>query len=295
MYNHQLDTFLEVAKAGSFSAAAGKLYISSSAVSQQISSLEHDLKVSLFIRGKKGVTLTEAGQYLLVQAEEIVSENAILRRKLIEIATRNSFICIGTSMFEKCRLLYELWVLFSMETKAYDIRMVSIEDKRSGLEEAELIESIASEAPWQNDMSFLELCQVPYGFAVAKGHPLEQSPCIDPETLAGQTIAVIRQSPADPAYAACQELERIGANLLYYEAFSPSIIWDCSYYRRMLMVPVVWSDILFDVTVKPCRWTYSVPYGIFCRHELSEPAKEFLEFIRQTYQDGEKQIIPVFG
>ena len=72
MYNHQLKTFLEVAEAGSFAGAAMKLYISSSAVIQQINNLEEDLKVSLFTRSKKGVCLTEAGEFLLERAKEIM-------------------------------------------------------------------------------------------------------------------------------------------------------------------------------------------------------------------------------
>ena len=284
MYNHQLDTFMEVAEAGSFAAAASRLFISPSAVSQQISSLERDLKVSLFDRGKKGVTLTEAGEYLLPKAREFEAKDENLRKRILEINTRNSTICIGTSMFEKCRMLYDLWVLFSMESHKYDIRMVSIENKHTSLADAQLIESIANGARWQKEMDFLELRQIPYGFAIARGHPLEHCSRLSLEDMAGQTIAVIRQSSEDPANAACADLEKHDANLLYYDAFSPSIIWDCSYYRRMLMVPVIWEDILFDVTIKPCEWEHSVPYGIFSKKEISQPAAEFLAFIRKTAQ-----------
>ena len=57
--------FLEVARAGNISAAAQKLYISQSAVSQSIRQLEQQLKVRLFSRSTKGVTLTSEGQTLL--------------------------------------------------------------------------------------------------------------------------------------------------------------------------------------------------------------------------------------
>ena len=48
MYNRQLDTFIQVADAGSFSKAAEALYISATAVMKQINLLEGHLEVQLF-------------------------------------------------------------------------------------------------------------------------------------------------------------------------------------------------------------------------------------------------------
>ena len=50
MYNHQLDTFIQVADAGSFSKAAEEMFISSTAVMKQINLLESSLEVQLFNR-----------------------------------------------------------------------------------------------------------------------------------------------------------------------------------------------------------------------------------------------------
>ena len=294
MYNHQLKTFLEVAEAGSFAGAAMKLYISSSAVIQQINNLEEDLKVSLFTRSRKGVCLTEAGEFLLGRVREIIRENDLLRQRLIEIDIRNKAIYIGTSMFEKCRLLYELWVLFSMESKKYEVRMITMDEMHDGLKRADLIECVHNCAPWQKNMDFLELCRVPYGFAVAKSHPFENKKMITMANIKGQTVAVLRQGTADPVNRVCHVLEEAGADMRYYDAFSPSVIWDCSYYKWLLLIPAVWEDIIFDMTVRPCQWDYTVPYGIFYRKDLSVPAAEFLAFIRETYrEDGASRIVPV--
>lgn len=56
--------FKEVAEEQSISAAAKNLYISQSAVSQSIKQLEDQLKVRLFIRGPRGVTLSGEGRLL---------------------------------------------------------------------------------------------------------------------------------------------------------------------------------------------------------------------------------------
>jgi len=58
-----------VAKYLSFSKAASKLYISQSAVSQNIKSLEKELNTELFIRSTKNVSLSKSGSLLLDHIE----------------------------------------------------------------------------------------------------------------------------------------------------------------------------------------------------------------------------------
>jgi len=57
-----LKTFLEVASTGSFGAAAGRLFVTQSAVSLRVHRLEEQLGRPLFERGKGGVALTPAGR-----------------------------------------------------------------------------------------------------------------------------------------------------------------------------------------------------------------------------------------
>ncbi|MBR0143240.1 MAG: LysR family transcriptional regulator [Clostridia bacterium] len=56
--------FCTVVESGSFSAAAEKLYVTQSAVSQSIRSLEESLGATLFVRKKSGVTPTSMGTLL---------------------------------------------------------------------------------------------------------------------------------------------------------------------------------------------------------------------------------------
>lgn len=58
MYNPQLDTFICVVEAGSFSKAAEELYISAPAVIKQINSLENSLNLQLFERTHRGLIIT---------------------------------------------------------------------------------------------------------------------------------------------------------------------------------------------------------------------------------------------
>jgi DNA-binding transcriptional LysR family regulator len=68
--NYELyKVFYQVALHLSFSKAAENLFISQSAVSQNIKKLEKELKSELFIRSTKNVQLTEAGKILLEHIE----------------------------------------------------------------------------------------------------------------------------------------------------------------------------------------------------------------------------------
>ena len=72
MYNPQLETFLRVADAGSFSRAAEEAYITPTAVIKQINLLEESLGVKLFDRTHRGLTLTKAGRSLFQDAKYII-------------------------------------------------------------------------------------------------------------------------------------------------------------------------------------------------------------------------------
>jgi DNA-binding transcriptional LysR family regulator len=72
----RLPAFREVARRGSFAAAADALWLTPSAVSQQMASLEREVGTRLFERTHRGVRLTVAGTRLLAHADALLERLA---------------------------------------------------------------------------------------------------------------------------------------------------------------------------------------------------------------------------
>ena len=110
MYNHQLDTFIKTADLGSFGKAGEALYISSTAVIQQINLLENLCGFKLFVRSNHGVKLTPAGRSLYEDAKALIhfSEDALQKARLLAESSEST-LRIGTSLLYKCRMLPDLW------------------------------------------------------------------------------------------------------------------------------------------------------------------------------------------
>ncbi len=74
MFESKILVFYHVAKEKSFSIAAMKLNMCQSSVTRQIQKYESELKVKLFFRDKRSVSLTEEGKILLEKAFFIINE-----------------------------------------------------------------------------------------------------------------------------------------------------------------------------------------------------------------------------
>jgi len=72
MNDKQLQSFIVVAKLGSFSKAADELFLSKQALKKQIDSLERELCFTLFVRSAQGMTLTSAGKEYYTGAVEVL-------------------------------------------------------------------------------------------------------------------------------------------------------------------------------------------------------------------------------
>ncbi|PEJ52368.1 LysR family transcriptional regulator [Bacillus sp. AFS002410] len=89
--------FVKAVEYGSFTGAADALNYTQSGISRMISDLEAEWKVTLFERGRTGITLTSDGLKLLPQLKRICNEHEILRMQVEDLHDMKSgMIRIGT-------------------------------------------------------------------------------------------------------------------------------------------------------------------------------------------------------
>ncbi len=87
MHIETLKVFCDIIESGSFSYAASQNFVTQSAVSQQVRSLEDKYDCRLIERGRAGVKPTAAGQLLYNSSKEIVRRFLELENKLHEIGS----------------------------------------------------------------------------------------------------------------------------------------------------------------------------------------------------------------
>ena len=85
MLFRQMKYFISVVECNSFTEAAEQCYISQSAISQQIRSLEKELGVELIHRENRRFTLTPVGEYFYEQSKGILNEVEDIRRETFRI------------------------------------------------------------------------------------------------------------------------------------------------------------------------------------------------------------------
>ncbi|WP_232381127.1 LysR family transcriptional regulator [Paenibacillus tianjinensis] len=82
---YQLKTFIKIAQTGNLTEAAAQLNTSQPAVSAHLKSLEKEVGFALFHRSSKGMTITEKGSQLIVEAQNILSSIDKFQLKVNEL------------------------------------------------------------------------------------------------------------------------------------------------------------------------------------------------------------------
>jgi len=134
----QYKIFNEAASTLSFSLAARNLFISQSAVSQTIHTLEKELNTQLFIRKPKGVILTNEGKLLFQQISQALSlitnaENQIINQHNLT----KGLLTIGASDTLSENYLMPYLVQFNQRYPGVKIQMVN----RTSLEIIDLLKT----------------------------------------------------------------------------------------------------------------------------------------------------------
>ena len=120
----QLEYIVAIAENKSLTKAAQQFYISQSALSQQLSKLENELKLKLFVRDKQGFRPTPAGKLYIENAKRII----LIRDKTYEELARYSqrqekSILIGAAAGRSTTLFAHVYPDFKEKYPDYEISL----------------------------------------------------------------------------------------------------------------------------------------------------------------------------
>lgn len=194
-----LQAFVEVARFGSFSAAAEHLYLSQPAISKRIAALEDDLDTLLFDRIGRKVTLTATGVSLLPRARGLLNDAVDLRRMASELRGQIAGpLTIATSHHIGLHRLPGVLRDFGQDhpNVSFDIRFMDSEVACRAVQSGELRMAVVTLPP-PNEVPNLRTIPVwpdPLVFVVAPEHPLAARP--DPGLVDLAAYPAVLPSPA---------------------------------------------------------------------------------------------------
>ncbi len=291
---NQVSTFLTVADCGSFTSAGEKLFISSSAVAQQVRSLEVSLGAKLLYRTTHGVRLTDIGRYFAEECRLLVRKNNEIREKIqIMNYEHENCIVLGISMWQNCSLFYSLWGQFSSLHEQFQIRTVRMSDefrlKRQGDSFPHLIESIRDREPWQQDYEFLHLCEDRIVFAVPKAHPLAEYESLSYEDMRPYTLVTAPANLAPEPDQLAADAAAAGITVKRSQRYDFPLFTEGSLNNWIIQIPEAWSYLLTDYRIIPGTQESFHEYGFFYREPMNTPLRLFLDFVKTGFLMSESQ------
>lgn len=122
----QLRALMTIAREGSFTAAAEKLFVTQSALSQQIKTLETELGLQLFERQGRRITITAPGELVLARAQQMLAQLQQLHSDLAAFQrVAQGRLRIGTSDTVCLYLLPPVVQAFRQAYPAVDIHLTN--------------------------------------------------------------------------------------------------------------------------------------------------------------------------
>lgn len=291
MYNHQLDTFIQVADAGSFSKAAQALYISSTAVMKQINLLESSLEVQLFQRTPRGLNLTDAGKSYYQDAKYMIqyAKDAQTRARNA-MQNNNSVIRIGTSLMTPSQFLMELWPRVHALHPELKFQMVNFDNTPENAREIlgnlgqniDLVAGIFDETMLAlRCCDAMELMRVPICCAVSIYHPLAQKKMLSIEDLSGQRLMLIKRNWSKYVDRLRDELwaEHPDIQIVDFPFYNLEVFNQCEHENALLMAVPQWEGVHPLLKILPVDWEHSIPFGLLHSPTPSATVRKLMDAI----------------
>ena len=291
MYNPQLDTFIKVAEAGSFSKAAQALFITPTAVIKQMNLLENRLGVTLFHRSHQGLSLSRAGESLLADARHIVrySQDAVARARVADRAEKH-VIRVGMSLLTPTAPLSDLWPRIRERCPGMSMQIVTFENTPEAPrtlgslgQDIDVILGVFDDLMLrERGCAGLEISREPLCCAVPAGSDLAEHERVTLDDLRGETFMLIRSGWTE---ATDHLRDRIRADypdiaIEDFDQYRADAFNHCANEGCAMATIGFWDYVQPSLITLPTDWGLSLSYGVLHAPEPSEHVAEFLDVLR---------------
>lgn len=291
MFNPQLTVFVRVADLGSFNKAAETLFISPTAVMKQVNALEKHLELTLFVRGRRGVTLTPEGQVIYRHALRLFEQSA---QALQEARAAADFaattFCVGTSILNPCKPFMDLWDRLSDQFPGYRLHIIPYEDDHEGIlneigalgTKFDFLIGACDSRQWLDRCRFLPLGQYHHCVAVPRDHPLAGRKRLTIRDLYGETLMMVRRGDSPSVDRVRDEIQRHPAIRIEdtSQFYDLEVFNRCAQTRRPLMTLDCWADVHPSLVTLPVDWDFTIPYGLLYQLDPIPDVARFVELAR---------------
>lgn len=289
MYNSQLDIFLCVADCGSFTKAADKLFVSSTAVMKQMNLLEKHLGLKLLIRTHHGVRLSRSGESIYRDAKRIISfsEQAVEKARRMEQAETTT-IRVGTSMLNPCKVFMDLWNRVNNRFPQFKLSIVPFEDNHEEIlsvidsigKRFDFLVGVCDSAQWLSRCNFYPLGEYRRCCAVPMKHRLAAKKILKITDLYGETLMMVKRGDSPINDRVRDEIEQNHPQIRIEDApafYDINVFNYCEQTNCVLSTIECWKDIHPSLVTIPVDWDSTIPYGLLYS---TNPSEEIIRFLR---------------
>ena len=184
----------QVATVGSISEAARKLFVSQPTLTEAVRTLEEELRIAIFNRSAKGVTVTREGEEFLASARQILDDAGRIQEKYTGKAVRRPQFAVSCQHYAFAAEAF-MEVVKACTAKSYDFTLREtvtseiIDDVARNRSEIGILylsrrnERALMKILKKEDLSFEELLTAKPHVFIGKNHPLAKKKYISPGEL----------------------------------------------------------------------------------------------------------------
>ena len=291
MYNKHLDSFIAIAEAGSFSAAADRLFISRTALIQQINLLEKDLGFQVFDRHSKGVTLTETGRYFYGEAKKIVrlSKRALehcrsmkeMPEERIRIGTLPNFTAV--LLPKLCRKFTERYPKTKLQFIEYPLEsyFAHFLDNHFDIT-TEYMSGYVFEEP---DYRFIKLMEDRHCCGVSPRHPLARQKSLTIQDLRGQKVMLYARGITRADDRLRDYLTETVPDIECYDIkqYNSSLPLKCELEGLVLIYYSMYWESFPTLVTLPLDIDFPIDIGLGYKAECNASVKQFIALAQELF------------